>query len=173
MALPRQQPPLWAQPVAQRPSRLWAALPLTAAFILLFDIGILTTFTALVLLLPLAYWRPTRLAYRRVGKKAFGGLLVLVVQLFSPTELVLTAGEGIDHDKWVEKDAEGTVSKVLLPAKGIWVRLRYIPRAGRAPAQLANLAWPCRFPTIRLLPTGCTSGPSPTSLPIRRRSTLP
>ncbi|GJN93190.1 hypothetical protein Rhopal_006237-T1 [Rhodotorula paludigena] len=121
MALPRQQPPLWALPVAQRPSRLWAALPFTAAFILLFDIGILTTFTALVLLLPLAYWRPTRLAYRCVGKKAFGGLLVLVVQLFSPTELVLTAGEGIDHDKWVEKDAEGTVSKVLLPAKGIWI----------------------------------------------------
>ncbi|KPV72630.1 uncharacterized protein RHOBADRAFT_4915, partial [Rhodotorula graminis WP1] len=74
----------------------------------------------LVLLLPLAYLGPTRLAYLRTGKATFGRLLVLVLGLFSPTELVLSAGEGMRPD-WVERGPDGRAVKLNLPAKGLWM----------------------------------------------------
>ncbi|GAA5849032.1 hypothetical protein JCM9279_004700 [Rhodotorula babjevae] len=120
MPLPVQQTPPWAQRASTRPSRLAHTIPLAVAFSLLFNLGILTTFALLVLLLPLAYVGPTRLAYLRTGKGTFGRLLVLILGLFSPTELVLSAGEGLRPD-WVERGRDGRVVKLNLPAKGLWM----------------------------------------------------
>ncbi|TNY23820.1 acyltransferase-domain-containing protein [Rhodotorula diobovata] len=120
MHLARDQTPLWAQRASARPSRLAATLPYALAFAVLFNVGILSTFSLLVLLLPLAYIAPTRLAYLRWGKGTFGRLLVLVLRLLSPTEVVLSAGQGVERD-WVERDDEGKASKLKLPPKVVWV----------------------------------------------------
>ncbi|BGP10895.1 hypothetical protein JCM10049v2_006789 [Rhodotorula toruloides] len=113
--------PLWAVPASSRPSRLLPTLHLTVPFVLLFDLGILTTFTLILLTLPFAYLPPTRLAYLAAGKATFGRVLTLMVQWFSPTELVISAGEGIDAAKLVERDQDGRVRKVNLPTKGVWI----------------------------------------------------
>ncbi|BGP43047.1 hypothetical protein JCM10449v2_007062 [Rhodotorula kratochvilovae] len=120
MPLPPQRTPLWALPASSRPSRLLAAVLPALAFVVVFDAGILSTFVLIVLLLPLAYLPPTRLAYLRTGKAAFGRLLVLVVSWFSPTELVISAGEGVQRE-WVLHGEDGELVGVNLPAKGIWI----------------------------------------------------
>lgn len=117
-----QRPPLWSIPVSDRPySSLWLTLPLSIAFVTVFDVGLLATFFLLVLLYPLSFSAATRRRYRHLGKAAFGRLLVVVVEWFSPTELVLTAGQGIDAERWIERDGEGHVQALRLPDKALWV----------------------------------------------------
>ncbi|GAA5992140.1 hypothetical protein JCM10908_001784 [Rhodotorula pacifica] len=124
--LVRQQPPLWSLPVSQRPSlsvrSLLVSLPLTLAFIALFDLGILATFIFLVLAYPLYFLsRWTRRAYRQAGKRAFGRLLVVIVRWFSPTDFVLSAGHGIDEERWIERDEDGKLVSLRLPDKALWI----------------------------------------------------
>ncbi|GAA5866125.1 hypothetical protein JCM8547_000605 [Rhodosporidiobolus lusitaniae] len=115
---PPAQPPLWAQPLSTRK----APLPFLKAsvFVVLFNAGILLVFGLLVLLLPLRIVRRTRPLYVRFGKGAFGTLLVLVGEWFAPTEMVVSAGEGVDASKIVELDEAGEVRKLNLPSRGIW-----------------------------------------------------
>ncbi|BGP27182.1 lysocardiolipin and lysophospholipid acyltransferase [Rhodotorula toruloides] len=119
--LQRPRLPLWAVPASSRPSRLLPTLHLTVAFVLLFDLGILTTFTLVLLTLPFAYFPPTRLAFLATGKATFVRVSTLMVQWFSPTELVISAGDGIDAAKLVERAQDGRVRKVNLPTKGVWI----------------------------------------------------
>lgn len=44
-----------------------------------------------------------------------------MVQWFSPTELVVIAGAGIDAAKLVKRDKDGQMQRLNLPTKGIWV----------------------------------------------------
>ncbi|POY75844.1 hypothetical protein BMF94_0925 [Rhodotorula taiwanensis] len=117
-----QRPPLWSIPVSDRPySSLWLTLPLSIAFVTVFDVGLLATFFLLVLLYPLSFSAATRRRYRHLGKAAFGRLLVVIVEWFSPTDLVLTAGQGIDAERWIERDGEGHVQALRLPDKALWI----------------------------------------------------
>ncbi|GAA5973033.1 hypothetical protein JCM11641_000372 [Rhodosporidiobolus odoratus] len=116
----RPRPPLWSQPISHRPHV--PSNPFrTLAFIVLFNSGIFLTFGLLMLLLPLRLVRQTRPAYARIGKGAFGSLLVLMVQWFAPTEMVISAGEGVQHTNWLELDKGGQVRALNLPDKGVWI----------------------------------------------------
>ncbi|GAA6010507.1 hypothetical protein JCM10207_001338 [Rhodosporidiobolus poonsookiae] len=114
-----QQPPLWSQPLATRPRSLH--LLRNAAFIALFDLAILTTFGLLVLLLTLRQLRPTRPLYLRLAKAAFGLTLVGVTEHFAPTEMVVSAGEGVNGEGWAERDDEGEIRRIRLPDNGVWM----------------------------------------------------
>lgn len=125
--LEKQQQPLWSLPVSQRPplslASLLVTLPFALGFIVVFDVGILATVLLLVWLYPLYYWSiRTRRTYRQLGKRAFGRLLVLIVRWFSPTELVLSAGRGIDEQNWIERGTDGKLVTLNLPEKALWVR---------------------------------------------------
>ncbi|GAA5826703.1 hypothetical protein JCM11251_002861 [Rhodosporidiobolus azoricus] len=112
-------PPLWAQPIASRPRR--PHLLRTVSFVLLFNLGILTTFGLLVLLLPLRIIRATRPLYVRLGKGAFGTLLVFVVREFAPTEVVVSGGEGVDAKKWTQLNENNEIVSLDLPDKAVWI----------------------------------------------------
>ena len=148
--LGKQQPPLWSLPVSQRPplglaALLTVTLPLTIGFIVVFDVGILATVLLLVLLYPLYCGSiQTRRTYRQLGKRAFGRLLVLIVNWFSPTELVLSAGRGIDPGEgWIERDSDGNLVSLKLPEKALWVRS---PRSSDT-RSLAELPVPLHSPS--------------------------
>ncbi|GAA5869302.1 hypothetical protein JCM3774_004199 [Rhodotorula dairenensis] len=119
--------PLWSLPASERPpwrsvsSLLWT-LPFTLGFICVFDVGIIATVLLLAFLFPLyCCTRSTRRTYRQLGKRAFGRLLVVVVNAFSPTELVLSAGRGIDSERWIERDRDGKLVGLHLPEKALWI----------------------------------------------------
>ncbi|GAA5909979.1 hypothetical protein JCM6882_008419 [Rhodosporidiobolus microsporus] len=112
-------PPAWAQPISSRRRR--PHLPRTAAFIVLFNIGILTTFGLLVLLLPLRVIRATRPLYVRLAKGAFGSLLLFVVREFAPTDVVVSGGEGVSTKKWAQLNGDGEIEALELPDTGVWI----------------------------------------------------
>ncbi|GAA6036364.1 hypothetical protein JCM8097_001686 [Rhodosporidiobolus ruineniae] len=114
----RQHPPLWAQPIPTRPRTLPTLNAILA--ILALNVGILSTFGLLVLLLPLRLVRTTRPLYGRLGKGAFGAILITVVQLVAPTEMVVTAGDGVAKTDWVHLDEAGEITSIRLPDKGVW-----------------------------------------------------
>ncbi|BGP19621.1 hypothetical protein JCM10213_008323 [Rhodosporidiobolus nylandii] len=120
MPLPPQRQPPWSQPLSTRPRTFVHPLR-TAAFAVLFNAGILLTFALLILLLPLRLVRHTRPVYGRIGKAAFGSLLVFVTQHFAPTEVVVSAGEGVDRKEWAELDEQGELKALRLPEAGVWI----------------------------------------------------
>ncbi|PLW06794.1 hypothetical protein PCANC_26877, partial [Puccinia coronata f. sp. avenae] len=60
-----------------------------------------------------------RLKYNCLARKTFAIILILVTQIFAPTNLVLTSDDSIDLEKLVRRDKHGKVIAIDLPSHSI------------------------------------------------------
>ncbi|KAM0788721.1 hypothetical protein ACM66B_002814 [Microbotryomycetes sp. NB124-2] len=77
----------------------------------------------LVVCLPLSLVLPHKL-YRALisfTKETFGGILLLIVQFFGPSELYVTAGHGIDLDRVCKTDDKGQVVGFEFDKQAVWI----------------------------------------------------
>lgn len=112
-------PPLWSLPSPLRPPHgsFFAGL----AFFVTFNSCILLTWASLVLLYPLTLFASTRSWYFSTTKRSFGCGCVEISQLFAPTSFIVSGGQGVDAERWVERDSKGKVQGLKLAERGVWV----------------------------------------------------
>jgi len=60
-----------------------------------------------------------RLKYNCLARKTFAIILILVTQIFAPTNLVLTSDDSIDLNKAVKRDKNGKITSLHLPTHSI------------------------------------------------------
>lgn len=118
--------PLWSLPSPLRPAH--GSIIAGLCFAALFNTSIALTWASLVLLYPLALSPATRRWYFRVTKQSFGCACVLISQLFAPTTFVVSGGQGVDTERWVERDASGRVNGLRLAERGVWVSQALLSR---------------------------------------------
>lgn len=129
-------PPLSSVPIPKRgapPKYLQ-----TTVFALFFNTSIILANLSQFLFLTLYPFPITRPLYEKAityTKLLFGRLLVAISQLFGPTKLVVSYsdenGKALDPEVLVQRNADGSVEKIDLPSKSVWISNHQVRRLSR------------------------------------------
>ncbi|GAA5934190.1 hypothetical protein JCM10213_003724 [Rhodosporidiobolus nylandii] len=72
-------------------------------------------------ILPYPFARDLQRAANAYAKDAFASLLILIVHVFGPSRLVLTADESVNLDELVRRDAQGRIMGLNLAKQALWI----------------------------------------------------
>lgn len=118
--------PLSAVPIPARPEEpAWLQ---TTLFTIYFMASILLAHFTQNIVQPLRLFPSTQKAYQWIinrTKGTFGKLLVSMTGIFAPSKLVVSfrdeQGNLLDPDQFVTYEPDGTVKKINLPKRSIWI----------------------------------------------------
>ncbi|GAA5985407.1 hypothetical protein JCM11641_000147 [Rhodosporidiobolus odoratus] len=117
---------LHATPIPERPPPSYHDRVRSLTFNIIFGAGIVLTFLFQLIVLPFALL-PQASAQKlfrgaiSYSKDVFASLLILIVHVFGPTTLVLTADDSVNLEELVRRDAKGDVTGFNLAKQALWI----------------------------------------------------